>query len=341
MKRHLTSFIVFILALTSNAQYIAEVLPTPSGRGRAMAAGGGQIIGVAFGTGGGPALWDGPGHNLIDLASPGYSGVVLQGVGGGTQVGYGVSDTARALMWTGSPGTVIDLHPVGYTGSLAYATSGMHQVGAAGVGGNLNHAVLWSGTSSSYVDLHPVGHTVSEAVGVHGNVQVGSIAGGAISGAVLWRGSAASMQFLPAPIGVQTGGAAAVHDNQVVGNSSRGAVLWDIDKWTYTDLGEAVAMDTNGIHQVGIRGGLGEERAIRWTGTEASALDLHQFVPSNIAESRAMGIDENGVIAGWGTIVGVGSVPIVWTPVPEPATAIAICAGIGLLLLRGRLRKPV
>ena len=47
-----------------------------------------------------------------------------------------------------------------------------------------------------------------------------------------------------------------------------------------------------------------------------------------------VGIDENGIIAGWGNINGIGQVPIVWTPVPEPGTFLVLSAGIVILFLR-------
>lgn len=147
----------------------------------------------------------------------------------------------------------------------------------------------------------------------------------------MWRGTAKSMQFLPTPATHTIGDAFGVHGNQAVGRIvDFAAVVWDIDKWTYTALGEGFAVDTNGIHQVGERGPLGESRAIRWSGTEASVLDLHQLLPANIIESRATGIDENGTIVGWGS-TSTGNVPIIWTPIPEPATIAAL--GIGLLAL--------
>src|SRR5688500_1615830 len=110
------SWILILFALTSriNAQYIASILQTPNGSGRALAAGGGQIVGAAFGTGGGPCLWDGAAQQFVNLNPAGYQFAEVFGVGGGTQVGYGFTNNdTRALMWTGSAGSVVDLHPQG------------------------------------------------------------------------------------------------------------------------------------------------------------------------------------------------------------------------------------
>jgi hypothetical protein len=99
-------------------------------------------------------------------------------------------------------------------------------------------------------------------------------------------------------------------------------------------------MDTNGINQVGQAAQVsGEGRAVVWSGTAQSMLNLHQFLPGNVTESIATGIDENGTIVGWGTIVGVGTVPIVWTPVPEPSSLIAVAVGITILLSRRRRNR--
>jgi hypothetical protein len=141
------------------------------------------------------------------------------------------------------------------------------------------------------------------------------------------------MEFLAAPPGNTTAGAQGIHGNQVVGELSggSGSIIWDLNTGTYSLLGQGRAMATNGINQVGFEGFAFSERALLWSGTEASRLDLHQFVPAGVSSSLAFGIDENGTIVGRGHINGFGQVPLVWTPIPEPATVTAL--GIGLLAL--------
>lgn len=344
--------LLFVIAGTSaNAQYIAEFLPTPNGTGRAGGAGAGQIVGIAFGSGGGPALWDGPNHTYSVLNTTGYTGAEVLGTGGGQQVGYGNSGSIKALMWSTLGAAPISLHPAAYLGSIAYNTDGTTQGGAVAPNQTVSNAAMWQGTAASVVVLHPAGFENSEVRGVWGDIQVGGAAGGpgGAGGAVLWRGTMESMQILPLPPGHLSSGAMAVHGDQIVGsaadaigNDGQHAMLWLTDGKSVTNLSPtgwgSFAMDTNGQQQVGVAAQVsGEERAVVWSGTAQSMLNLHQFLPSNIAYSLATGIDEDGNIVGWGHINGgVGQVPIVWAPVPEPATFLAI--GIGLLALSWRSR---
>ena len=330
-------------AASARAQYVAQFLETPTGRGDARGAGGGQIVGdVVPGIGGQPCYWDGAQFDFHNLPTVGYDYGVANGVGGGKQVGFGFTEgDTRAVMWSGSAGKIVDLHTSQYSGTIAYATDGASQVGAGSpFQFGVSHALLWRGTAKSAVSLHPVGYDMSEARAVFGDVQVGDVSGGKdgqAGGAAIWRGTAESMQLLPAPKGLSAS-AFGIHGSQVVGRiSGLGATIWDIDQWKYTVLGEGFAVDANGLHQVGYAGGTFEEHALRWSGTEKSRLDLHQFLPIGFSRSIATGIDDNGNIVGFGLLSGIGTVPIVWTPVPEPSTVAAIGFGILTLLLRRRV----
>ena len=50
--------------------------------------------------------------------------------------------------------------------------------------------------------------------------------------------------------------------------------------------------------------------------------------------SYATDIDENGTMVGYGSISGVGPVPLVWTPVPEPGGWAVLGLGLFIILLR-------
>jgi hypothetical protein len=344
MKKLFRSALVFTVSATAFGQYTVQMLPTPTGVGYIEDAGGGQIVGH---THAGPALWNAPEYKFVSLNSPKYTFEEVWGVGGGKQVGYGVMDAAHALMWSGSAGSVVDLHNDIFLGTIAYGTDGKSQVGSGAVSQNAGHAALWRGTAASIVDLHPKGFELSAATGVWGEIQVGSAVNGpgGQRGAVMWRGTSESMQFLPIPKGHAPGDALAVSGEQIVGGTSVSgnghAALWSTDGLSVTDLTPkgwgAIAVDTNGSQQVGQAGFGDGPRAVVWTGTAESMVDLHALLPKVFVESHAFGIDDNGVIAGWGVQPGVGNVPLIWTPVPEPAGLAT--AGLGFALLFSRRRR--
>ena len=340
--------IVVLVTLTANvsyAQYTVEILPTPNGGGRVAGAGGGQIVGSAFGSSGGPALWNAPAYSYTNMMPSAFNAAELLGVGGGKQVGYARVTDGRdhALIWSGSANEYVDIDvPSFATGTAAWATDGISQVGVGGYEQNRGHALLWYGTAKSVVDLHPQGYVHSHAYGVWGDVQIGNVADFSLpGGAVMWRGTAESMTFLPIPKGYQGGFVHAVHGAEIVGSATVDgnghAIIWNVDGIGFTDLTlknwGGVALDSNGTKQVGIaaQAGIGIEQAVVWEGTAASMISLHQFLPAGFNSSRAFGIDEDGTIAGYGELAGFGSVPLVWTPVPEPATVTIL--GVGMLAL--------
>ena len=229
------------------------------------------------------------------------------GVSGGSQVGWGTPQVAgqhHALLWQGTAVSAIDLNPAGYGTSEAWAASGGSQVGWAGYA---QHAMLWNGTAASYVDLHPNAWSTSFATGVSGNVQVGFVYGPNANGrhSVLWKGNAASFIDLN-PAGFST--------------SSALAAAGDL--------------------QVGYGDG-GGDKALLWSGTAASVVNLHQFLSGlgvYFSSSYATGVASDG------TIVGYARGPfdyyaVLWTPVevPEPASCVLLACGLALVsIVRSR-----
>ncbi|MBA3725912.1 MAG: hypothetical protein H0W86_05545 [Armatimonadetes bacterium] len=330
MKYSKLRFVAPLLCMATSgiAQYTAQILPTSTGQGWALGAGGNQIVGTDFA---GSLLWTGPDYDYVHLGADGFDSWGLEGVGGGKQIGTGrLNDRSHALMWSGSTGSLVDLHPNGYLSTFGRATDGISQVGDRAVlqGGNISHALLWRDTPESVVDLHPDGYQSSIAYGVWGDTQVGMVD----NQPVVWSGTAESMVLLPLPKGA-LGGAQAIHADEIVGSSSGTALRWDANTLEMASLGPGIAVDTNGKQQVGS----GQAHAVVWSGTAESRLDLGQFLPGVFIESRATGIDENGTIVGWGIDSEFAFRPLVWTPVPEPGSLTAFAIGLTVVgLLRHR-----
>jgi hypothetical protein len=306
----------------ATAQYKVIFLPTASGEGWALGAGGGQIVGTGFFQGGGPLLWEGPNYDsYVRLTPPSFDGAEVFGVSGGFQVGRGTKNSRHhALMWNGSAQSFVDLDSPSYVGTGAWATDGKSQVGAGGTdpNGSVGHAILWRGSADSLVDLNPVGYESSHAYGVWGDVQVGQLEG---YYACLWRGTPESMKRLPS-FEPQFGSAAlGIRGDQIVGESSGVATIWDAGTLRRTSLGSpGAAYATNGTYQVGVTayafgagGPFTDLRAVRWSGRAGTAFDLHHFLPGYCRESRALGIDESGVIVGWAQR-GPDILPVAWVP---------------------------
>jgi uncharacterized membrane protein len=123
------------------------------------------------------------------------------------------------------------------------------------------------------------------------------------------------------------------------------AILWNGSAESYIDLNPSGftysrANGISGNQQVGF--GLvsatgGNHHALVWSGSAENCIDLHQFLPTGFISSYATGIDSNGNIAGYATDRLSVEHAIVWI-VPEPASAILLIVGAGLLRFRKRKR---
>ena len=203
----------------------------------------------------------------------------------------------------------MDLHPLsGYTSSQAFAASGSQQLGYGTTMFGQNHGLLWSGTAASMVDLNPAGFTETYAAGMSGTTQVGTGWGAATSNrnhAVMWSGSAASLVDLN-PTGWLS--------SQAWSTSGGFQTGWAWNNNTTFDF-----------------------HAYVWSGTAASGINLHSLLPSNYTTSLAFGID-----SATGNIVGMAhngtlnrDEAVMWSPVPEPSSLLAIgVLAIGLVRRR-------
>jgi hypothetical protein len=213
-----------------------------------------------------------------DITPPGSNSGKLSGAANGKQVGG--SGNGHAVLLTGNALSSVDLNPAGYITSTASSTDGVQQCGWAysSLGGG-NHSMVWSGSASSYVDLHAL-FTWTYCTGVQGGQQVGygerPVYTVFYQHAMLWNGSAGTAVDLQPATGYPYSKAMGVAYGQQVG---------------YTSTSAYPGGDTIG-YQPG-------SHAMMWTGSAASAVDLH---PAGYDGSQALAT--NGVQqGGWGYIV--------------------------------------
>jgi len=122
-----------------------------------------------------------------------------------------------------------------------------------------------------------------------------------VSHALLWTGTAGSAVDLN-PLAFSSSASNGVAGGQQVGLASTGIGIW-------------------GVGRLGIE--FGTTRAIVWTGSAASAVNLHNFLPAYFNGSTAQAIDDAGNIAGAAVHLSpsrygfpqVGWSAILWTPV--------------------------
>ena len=256
----------------------------------ALACEGNQQVGYGWRDSSGyqAVMWAGSAASLVNLHPGGYAVSEARGTDGEHQVGWaGTTVSTRAMLWSGSASSAVDLHPAGYTNSIAHHVWDGQQVGVAYVTGSISHAMLWTGSAASAVDLHPAGFSSSTSVGVRGMQQVGSGSTPSGTRALLWHGTAAS------------------------------AV--DLHPAGHT---RSVAAATNGTVQVGEATPTGGSfRACAWAGSADSFVSLHDFLPTGTvwSGSRAMSVDDDGVIYGFAFAAYSPGAPyrwaVRWTPV--------------------------
>ena len=292
----------------------------------------------------GATYWPTPG-NPVDISHASNNWFPLS-ISGNQAAGYGALGAlpSTALLWNLSPPNYdfVSLNPSGADSSRANATDGTHQVGlfipTGGVPGNAtSHAVLWTATAVSAVDLNLPGAFGSGSDGVSGGTQVGfvqQVSGGPLH-AALWHGTAVSFADLN-PTGFAGSEAVSISGGQIVGYALQGttyhAALWTAGTPdSFVDLQPAFGMasrlfGTNGLQQAGIvsTGAFNYQTdAVVWGGTASSAQVLP--LPGGYSYAAALGIDAQGDIVGSAiTSDGSSTIPVMWTPIPEPTILAAL-----------------
>ena len=201
--------------------------------------------------------------------------------------------------------------------------------------GNGVNAFLWT-AGSGFQNLGTPG-TYSAAFGINAS---GTVVGESATGAFRWT-SAAGMQSL-APDGSLGSRAMAINAaGQIVGDTLLDTVplatIWSADGTpTFVTTEAMPGTHLTGINSAGLAVGFAEPiwdspYAVFWDGS--TLIDLNTLLPagSDWTLLAATGINDSGQIVGWGTLNSDPSASIVsfvMTPIPEPATAALLGAGL-------------
>ncbi|MBC8106972.1 MAG: hypothetical protein H7Z14_10315 [Anaerolineae bacterium] len=299
----------------------------------------GEIVGEArapvVGISNHALLWTSSNPNSVDLHQAEWKSSSASAAMLGQEVGYAqlATNFQHAIVWTGSAASAIDLHPAaGYITSVANFTTGTRQVGMA-FDGSANHAMLWSGSAASAVDLQPANRFESAARAADDAHQVGWAGSSQSPEAMMWSGTAQSAVNLH-PGEFFDSVALGVGGNQQVGTGhllgSAHALLWTGSAASMVDLHPAgfnlsVASATNGTIQVGYGAKSGDSyrHALLWSGSASSVIDLSLLRPAGWRDSYATSIGPDGTIYGMAIDAQGNTHAVIWTFVPEPASASA------------------
>ena len=235
-------------------------------------------------------------YHAVDISpANGWPRTRLNGIAAGKQVGDGPRSLPDSYLFNSNSLNYTDLRPFGYFESHAMAISadGQQQCGFGTGFNRLMMGVLWNGGNpATFVQLGISGYAFAYCLGVDNNEQVGfgrtSDAFVATSHAHLWRNSMFSAFDLH-PLGVN-------QYSRAYGTRAGIAV-------GYTSALDYAYGEFPAYHAT--------SRAYRWSGTAASAVDIH---PAGYDASEALAT--NGTQhGGWGYLAS-GAAPqhaLLWT----------------------------
>lgn len=289
-------------------------------------------------------------YQYIDLGTglPDSAGALVTGGAGGLQVGYStVNYRAVATVWQGSMSSTVSVSPWSHQSEI-WGTDGTQLVGVGYAYGDADYgaAFLWNGVTSSVVNLQGLNFAHSRAYGVHNGRQVGVAAGSRTGGAnhaIIWSGAADSYVDLHPGSAYSDSEARGIWGNQIAGSASyilsqEGGIryvtshahLWLADTGTAVDLHPAGytssrALGVGSGQQVGF-GHLpdGSARALLWTGSADSVVDLGGAAAASVAFAAA-----GGRQAGYAAMPGVNQHAVVWSGSAASMVDLHLLAGPG------------
>jgi probable HAF family extracellular repeat protein len=322
----LLMLVVFSLAAFAVAQ---SYTVTDLGPGGAVAINSlGDVLVVA--NGGNSFVWS-PGGGLLALAplpgdsSTSPSGINSQGLAVGTS---GTFNEARAVLWTN--GVPLDLGTLGGTSSTATGINASGEVaGYSTISSGSTEAFLWTKeTGMQGLGFLPGGgYSTADAINRFGQV-AGYSTGNAGNYGFIWSKTSGMKSLGKLPGGV-TSSASAINDlGQVAGSADCGkgcqhAVLWSKAKGSILDLGVLAGgaiSYARGINNVGqvvgfLYNGINSFRPFVWS-PSTGMLDLNKLIPANSGWllQKALAINDQGQIVGYGTVAGFQPEAFLLTP---------------------------
>lgn len=251
--------------------------------------------------------------------------VVLRGINSaGNAAGWYNEDTAIVM---DSEGQIHDLASLtGPTGAWASAINDDGLV----VGSSSYNAVLWQadGTPTALAGTLEA-PAVAKAISDNGFVLYTQSTGLGSQKSYIWKPGGITQQ-LEQPSGtegISNGGRAINNLGQVVGTLGGHAILWNPDGSIATDLGVGAAFDINNLGQIV---GTLDGRVVVWD-SNFNATDLP--APDGWSAVSAVSINDSGQIAGtiFDQATNTYSTAVLWQPVPEPSSLLALIGGLGYL----------
>jgi len=267
----------------------------------------GQIVGDSYSssTGFRAFLW----HNgaMADLHT--------SDVGGETHA-YSINERGQiagsvgsslGIVWYNEATTVLWGHQ-GY-GARAYSINDSGQVVGWSYSGGGFLPYLWQNGSQNGSILYVSNPPDGMAYCINNHAQV---VGVSVQGGFLWDGGTGSY------LGYSSQAYSINESGQIVGSVGNGACRWQ--NGVVTVLGPGCARAINDIGQIVGYGGYGNEHAFLWQ--KGAITDLGTLPGAEY--SQAYGINSNGWIVGES-----GGHAVLWQPVPEPSSLLALLCRLG------------